>query len=205
MSQDQQSHPLHGLGLKAMLTELVLHYDWPILFEQIPVNCFRSKPSVNSSVKFLHKTTWARERLEAFYLYKFKQLPLPSDEQHALSPRNRTIDTELMSDSPAEIELGDREFFDDPASGPVFPSRAEVQRTSRPKAKKEKSVDQQQAEISSIEKDVSDVVQKTANTDDISTDATEEKVVSPSKPKKTSAETKTSSGGAAPDPWAKWK
>lgn len=126
---DPTTHPLHGLGLEALLTELVEQYDWPILAEQIPLNCFKSNPSIKSSVKFLHKTRWARERLEAFYLYKYKQCPLPSDEQHELAPRNRAVGNTFISDAPAELVLGDREFFDDPASGPVLPSKKAVERT----------------------------------------------------------------------------
>lgn len=126
---DPQNHPLHGVGLKAILTELVDHYGWEILAEQINVNCFKVKPSINSSHKFLHKTTWAREKLEAFYLYKFKHFPLPDDEQHSYSPRNRSVDLTPLSELPAEIELGDPEFFDDPNSGSVFPTKKAVQAT----------------------------------------------------------------------------
>ena len=129
MMNEQQSHPLHGLGLKKLLTELVDHYGWEILAEQINVNCFKVNPSIKSSHKFLHKTTWARERLEAFYLYKFKQFPLPDDDQHSHSPRNRVVELKPHSESPAQIELGDPEFFDDPISGPVFPSKNTVNRT----------------------------------------------------------------------------
>jgi uncharacterized protein (DUF2132 family) len=126
MTYDPQSHPLHAMGLEAVLSEVVRHYGWPILAEQIPINCFKSYPTFASAAKFLKKTVWARERLEAFYLYKFKQCARPSDEEHKLQPRNRQIDKAFAAAAPAVIELGDPEFFDDPASGPVFPSRKEV-------------------------------------------------------------------------------
>lgn len=129
VKNDLAKHPLHGLGLKTLLTELVDYYGWPILAEQMNINCFKTNPSINSSHKFLHKTTWAREKLEAFYLYKFKQFPLPTDEQHSLSPRNRMVELTPFEDSPAQISLGDPEFFDDPISGPVFPSKRAVQAT----------------------------------------------------------------------------
>ena len=129
MMNEQQNHPLHGLGLKKLLTVLVDHYGWEILAEQINVNCFKVNPSIKSSHKFLHQTTWARERLEAFYLYKYKQFPLPDDDQHTHSPRNRVVELKPLSESPAQIELGDPEFFDDPISGPVFPSKKTVNKT----------------------------------------------------------------------------
>jgi len=113
MTEEQTKHPLHGVGLKAMLIELVAHYDWAILSEQIPLKCFTSYPTVVSSAKFLHKTQWARERVEAFYLYRFKGIPLPSDEQHALPPRERHIELDQLDNKPVEISLGDPEFFDE--------------------------------------------------------------------------------------------
>jgi len=139
MSQDQQSHPLHGVGLEAMLGELVRHYGWEVLAEQIPIKCFKSYPTFASSKKFLIKTPWARQRLEAFYLYKFKSLPRPSDSQHGLPPRERVVDISQVQE-PEKIVLGDKEFFDDPASGPVFPSKQSVYATRSQYAKKEATV-----------------------------------------------------------------
>jgi len=69
-----------------------------------------------------------RERLEAFYLYKYKSLPRPSDDQHTLPPRERLIDATQIGE-PIKIVLGEAEFFDDPVSGPVFPSRKSVEST----------------------------------------------------------------------------
>ena len=124
----QQSHPLHGVGLEEMLGELVRQYGWPILAEQIPIKCFQNYPTFVSCKKFLKKTAWARERLEAFYLYKYKSLPRPSDDQHTLPPRERLIDATQIGE-PIKIVLGEAEFFDDPVSGPVFPSRKSVEST----------------------------------------------------------------------------
>jgi len=125
----QQDHPLHGVGLDTLLGELVRHYGWEILAEQININAFKNYPSFDSSLTFLRKTRWAREKLEAFYLYKFKQCPLPDDEQHQLPPRERATTASQPGVLPAKIQLGDPEFFDDPLSGPVFPSRKSVQKT----------------------------------------------------------------------------
>ncbi len=129
MTENLINHPLNGVKLDELLGELVRHYGWEILAEQININCFKSYPSFASSIKFLRKTDWARERVEAFYLYRFKQYPLPDEEQHQLAPRNRVITGEPLADSPALIELGEGEFFDDPDTGPVFPSKREVQKT----------------------------------------------------------------------------
>jgi len=129
MLENPQDHPLHGVSLEAMIVELVQHYDWDILAAQIPLQCFGSYPSVKSSIKFLKKTRWARERLEAFYLYRFKNLPLPNDEQHELPPRERNVDLSGGVQMPAVITLSDREFFDDPISGPKPPSSKAVDKT----------------------------------------------------------------------------
>lgn len=129
MIENPQDHPLHGVGLESMIIQLVQHYDWDILAAQIPLQCFSSYPSVKSSMKFLKKTRWARERLEAFYLYRFKNLPLPDDDEHELPPRERNVDLSGGPQQPAVITLRDGEFFDDPVSGPKPPSKEAVDRT----------------------------------------------------------------------------
>jgi len=126
---EKNIYPLNGVKTNAILGELIREYGWEILAEQIPLKCFKNYPSFESSLRFLMKTEWARQRVEAFYLYRFKQLPRPSDEEHQLPPRDRTFDIELVRQSPAKIELGDKEFFDDPLSGPVFPSKEAVRNT----------------------------------------------------------------------------
>ena len=64
----QPRNPLHGLTLEAIVTQLVAYYGWPGLGERIPLRCFTSDPSVASSLKFLRKTPWAREKVESLYL-----------------------------------------------------------------------------------------------------------------------------------------
>ena len=127
--QEQQNNPLHGVGLKRLLTEIVEFYGFPILGAQISIQCFQKYPSIESSLKFLKKTPWARNRVEAFYLYKYKQLPLPSEEQHQLEPRERRVALDQVTGKPAIINIGDPEFFDDPVTGPAFPSKARVEKT----------------------------------------------------------------------------
>jgi uncharacterized protein (DUF2132 family) len=104
-----KSNPLHGVSLKAMLTELVDHYGFDILYAYLYLNCFKTNPSIASSVKFLNKTDWARENVEAFYLYQFKRLPRASAEQFLLPPRDRVIPADQVPGPPAELSLEDAE------------------------------------------------------------------------------------------------
>lgn len=60
--------PLHSKTLKNILTELYEQFGWEQLAEQININCFKTNPSINSSLKFLRKTEWARKKVEKFYL-----------------------------------------------------------------------------------------------------------------------------------------
>jgi uncharacterized protein (DUF2132 family) len=64
----QQNNPLHGITLEQMLTELVDRYGWESLGAVININCFNNEPSMKSSLKFLRRTPWAREEVEALYL-----------------------------------------------------------------------------------------------------------------------------------------
>jgi len=104
-----KNNPLNGVGLKNLLIEIVDHYSFEILFAYLNINCFKTNPSVDSSVKFLKKTDWAREKVEAFYLYEFKNLPNPSSKQLALSPRDRVIPDDQTPGEPAELNLEDAE------------------------------------------------------------------------------------------------
>ena len=65
----QAHNPLHGLTLEAIVNQLVAHYGWAGLAERIPVRCFISDPSIASSLKFLRKTPWAREKVEGLFLF----------------------------------------------------------------------------------------------------------------------------------------
>jgi len=60
--------PLHGITLKALLTELVEIYGWEELARRIRIKCFAKDPSINSSLKLLRKTPWARDKVEKLYL-----------------------------------------------------------------------------------------------------------------------------------------
>lgn len=64
----RKQDPLHGITLKTIITELQQQFDWEILAKKININCFRNDPSINSSLKFLRKTEWARKKVEQLYL-----------------------------------------------------------------------------------------------------------------------------------------
>jgi len=68
MNSNQPNNPLHGITLKQIVTELEDIYGWEELGEIININCFTNDPSINSSLKFLRKTPWAREKVEDLYL-----------------------------------------------------------------------------------------------------------------------------------------
>jgi len=70
----QPHNPLHGKTLESIVTELAEHYGWEGLGEHIPVRCFTHDPSVNSSLKFLRKTPWAREKVEGLYLFMLREI-----------------------------------------------------------------------------------------------------------------------------------
>lgn len=66
--RQMSNDPLHGLTLKAILQALVDKHGWELLGQLIAIRCFQHEPSLDSSLKFLRKTPWAREKVEALYL-----------------------------------------------------------------------------------------------------------------------------------------
>lgn len=69
----QPRNPLHGVTLEAMVTALQAHYGWPGLAQRVAVRCFSHEPSVASSLKFLRKTPWARDKVEGLYLFMLRE------------------------------------------------------------------------------------------------------------------------------------
>lgn len=104
-----KNNPLHGLSLKNLLTEIVDHYGFEILDAYLNINCFKINPSIESSIKFLKKTEWARIKVEVFYLYQFKNLPRASSEQFMIPPRDRIIPEGDLPGEPAQLSLEDAE------------------------------------------------------------------------------------------------
>jgi uncharacterized protein (DUF2132 family) len=71
MRDEQRTHdPLEGITLLMILTELVEQMGWEEMGTAVPVRCFTHDPSIASSLKFLRKTPWARDRVEALYLLR---------------------------------------------------------------------------------------------------------------------------------------
>ncbi|HEY4182376.1 MAG TPA: VF530 family protein [Kofleriaceae bacterium] len=73
MSDEQPKNPLHGITLEQIVTELVAHYGWERLAAELRFKNLAASPTVKSSLKFLRKTPWARERTEGFYLFMLRE------------------------------------------------------------------------------------------------------------------------------------
>ncbi|MBB1270901.1 VF530 family DNA-binding protein [Shewanella sp. SR44-3] len=100
MIEEQQNNPLHGLKLETMITDLVDCYGWKILYAALKLECLNLNPSIESCQKFLKKTEWAREKVENFYLYRFKRMPKANAEQYELKPRERGFAAGIMPRKP---------------------------------------------------------------------------------------------------------
>ena len=70
---EQPRNPLHGVTLEAIVRALEAHYGWEELAHKIPIRCFSHDPSVSSSLKFLRKTPWARDKVEGLYLFVLRE------------------------------------------------------------------------------------------------------------------------------------
>lgn len=71
MTNEQPKNPLHGLTLESIVVKLVDHYGWEELAKRIDINCFKSDPSVKSSLNFLRRMPWARKEIENLYVSTF--------------------------------------------------------------------------------------------------------------------------------------
>lgn len=111
MSNENPYHnnPLHGLKLEVLLNEIVDEYGFDLLDAYLNINCFRKNPSIISSAKFLKKTDWAREKVEAFYMYQYKGLPKADSVQFALPPRERIVPADEKTKPPAALSFEDAE------------------------------------------------------------------------------------------------
>ena len=72
MTEKQPNNPLHGITLEMVVTRLVDFHGWDGLAQRIKINCFKSNPSVKSSLQFLRRTPWARGKVESLYLSTFE-------------------------------------------------------------------------------------------------------------------------------------
>ncbi len=87
MTAQPSKDPLHGVTLEALLNVLVERYGWAELAKRININCFKSDPSIKSSLKFLRRTPWARKEVEALYIDSLReprgQVDIPADSPWA--------------------------------------------------------------------------------------------------------------------------
>ncbi len=174
-----KNNPLHGLSLKNLLIELVDHYGFEILYAYLNINCFKTNPSIESSVKFLKKTEWARHKVEVLYLYEYKNLPRASSEQFILPPRDRIIPDHQIPGEPALLSLED----------------AERLREKREKKAEGHNKNSRKSNAKNTWSDSKKVTHSTKHTKKSTTDDSTWNAPTPSeKP-----------NAASSDPWAKWK
>ena len=74
--EKQEKNPLHGVTLKMQVEALADEFGWRGLSERINIQCFYKNPTINSSLKFLRKTPWAREKVENLYVWTFHKDPV---------------------------------------------------------------------------------------------------------------------------------
>lgn len=72
-NDEHKNNPLHGIKLQQILEELHARYDWELLGQLVNIRCFNYDPSIKSCLKFLRKTPWARDKVEALYLMMIKK------------------------------------------------------------------------------------------------------------------------------------
>lgn len=70
---EQPRNPLHGMTLESIVIGLEAQYGWAELGKRIPIRCFTHDPSISSSLKFLRKTPWARDKVESLYLFMLRE------------------------------------------------------------------------------------------------------------------------------------
>ena len=103
MTDEQSNDPLHGVTLRALLEDLVARRGWDDLAHRIRVRCFAHEPSVQSSLKFLRKTEWARKAVEALYLQDQRMLARKRERNRERAQRrqNRVDPTTAESEQVA--------------------------------------------------------------------------------------------------------
>lgn len=95
MRSQRNPDPLHGITLQALLQELVDHFGWPTLAQKINLNCFANDPSLKSSLKFLRKTPWARNKVEQLYLSYLKEQQEQTQSPYQPKTKNMPLKTFL--------------------------------------------------------------------------------------------------------------
>ena len=88
MTKSQPNNPLHGVTLARIIDELVRCFGWTELGRQIDIQCFNHEPSIASSLKFLRRTPWAREKVEALYLRMLRNTAAQPNPIYGKTPRS---------------------------------------------------------------------------------------------------------------------
>jgi uncharacterized protein (DUF2132 family) len=99
----KQPNPLYGLKLEQLLTEISDKYGWETLSEAMNIERFQFHTGLKSTMKWLRNHEWAKDKVEDFYLYVYKNYAWPDDKQLMIPPRDRSALGEPVSESPAEI------------------------------------------------------------------------------------------------------
>ena len=90
MTTPQPNNPLHGITLERIVNDLVARFGWAGLGRRIDVRCFNHEPSIASSLKFLRRTPWAREQVDALYLETLRAASQPGAATEPNTPRSRS-------------------------------------------------------------------------------------------------------------------
>lgn len=122
---NQSNNPLHGIKLETIITYLVERYGWEELGERINIRCFTHDPSVKSSLRFLRKTEWARDKVEYLYL-RANKLPLPAPKtetsQAPKKPAAKVTSQNIRKTAPAKTATSDKSSSEDEVNRHIWGS-----------------------------------------------------------------------------------
>ena len=122
-NMNQSNNPLHGIKLETIITYLVEKYGWEELGERINIRCFTHDPSIKSSLRFLRKTEWARDKVEYLYL-RANKLPLPppkADSSQAAKKPAAKIATKKINQTPPDKSVkSDKPSTDDKINSHIW-------------------------------------------------------------------------------------
>jgi len=107
-TDSQPNNPLHGITLKAIVEDLQARHGWDGLADRVPVRCFQLEPSIKSSLKFLRKTPWAREKIERIYISDQRKIA-KKKKRNAMRAARRAHKAELTTSEAGASEAGPSE------------------------------------------------------------------------------------------------
>lgn len=122
-NMNQSNNPLHGIKLETIITYLVEKYGWEELGVRINIRCFTHDPSIKSSLRFLRKTEWARDKVEYLYL-RANKLPLPppkaDSSQAAKKPAVKMATKKTNQTPPDKSAKSDKPSTDDKVNSHIW-------------------------------------------------------------------------------------